>query len=202
MSMKQQEEAMEKKTVRMSRREFLRDTGLVVGGATIGSMALIGACQGATKTVTQSQVSTVTMPGAIMTAVISGSTSVKTVTVTNQPVVYAPDTVAPVVQTVVPGASNITITAEKMTFDDRLITVLAGLPVSIVFNNKDAGVTHNISVYTDSTATTPIFIGPSVTGPGTVVYSFTAPSNEDTYFFRCDTHPKTMTGYFVVWAPC
>jgi hypothetical protein len=201
--MKQQVEAMKQKRERMSRREFLRDTGLMVGGAAIGSVALISACQGTTTTVTQNNVSTITMPGATMTAVIS-DTVVKTVTITNPPVTITPENpgASPLVQTIVPGSTNVNITAEKMAFDDRVITVVAGLPVTIVLNNKDAGVTHNISVYTDSTATTPIFIGPSIVGPGTVVYSFTAPTNEDTYFFRCDTHPKTMTGYFVVWAPC
>ncbi len=45
---------------KISRREFLKDAGLIVGGATIGSMALVNACgntetvtaPGATKTVT------------------------------------------------------------------------------------------------------------------------------------------------------
>jgi hypothetical protein len=149
-SMKQQGEVMKQKTVRMSRREFLRNTGLVVGGVAMGSMALVSACQSATKTVTQNQVSTVTMPGATMTAVISGSATVKTVTVTNPPVTIAPDNpgASPLVQTIVPGTTNVNITAEKMAFNDNLITVVAGLPVTIVLNNKDAGVNHNISVYT------------------------------------------------------
>jgi len=34
----------EEKKVGLSRREFLKDAGLVVGGATIGSMAFLGAC--------------------------------------------------------------------------------------------------------------------------------------------------------------
>ncbi len=48
----------------ISRREFLKDAGLIVGGATVGSMALINAC-GATATVTA-----------------PGGTATKTVTVT------------------------------------------------------------------------------------------------------------------------
>lgn len=36
----------------MSRREFLKDAGLIVGGATVGSLALAGGCGGETKTVT------------------------------------------------------------------------------------------------------------------------------------------------------
>jgi aerobic-type carbon monoxide dehydrogenase small subunit (CoxS/CutS family) len=41
----------EEKTKGISRREFLKDAGLVVGGATVGSMALLNAC-GSTTTVT------------------------------------------------------------------------------------------------------------------------------------------------------
>jgi plastocyanin len=202
-SMQRQGKAMKQKTERMSRREFLRNTGLIVGGAAVCSMALINACQGTTKTVTQNNVATITMPGATMTAVIS-DTVVKTVTVTNPPVTIAPDVAGalPLAQTVVPTGAVYNITAQNRTFDNKLITVLAGDTVTIILNNKDAGMVHNFSVYTDSTADTPIFIGPPVTGPGTVSYKVTAPPNADTYYFQCDTHPKTMFGYFVVWEPC
>ena len=54
----------ETKSGRISRREFLKDAGLIVGGATIGSIALVNACGGTT---------TITAPGA---------TSTKTVTTT------------------------------------------------------------------------------------------------------------------------
>ncbi|MCL2281134.1 MAG: 2Fe-2S iron-sulfur cluster-binding protein [Dehalococcoidia bacterium] len=47
----------EEKKVGLSRREFLKDAGLVVGGATVGSMAFLGAC-GCKEEVT------VTSPGA------------------------------------------------------------------------------------------------------------------------------------------
>jgi len=32
----------------------------------------------------------------------------------------------------------------------------------------------------------------------TTTYTFTAPSTPGTYFFRCDVHPETMTGQFIV----
>lgn len=47
----------------ISRREFLKDAGLIVGGATVGSMTLLSACAGgetATATVTQTATKTVT----------------------------------------------------------------------------------------------------------------------------------------------
>jgi aerobic-type carbon monoxide dehydrogenase small subunit (CoxS/CutS family) len=75
-----------KKNGQISRREFLKDAGLVVGGATIGSLALVNACnsEGATATVTntatvtKTATTTVTAPGTTG----AGSTSTVTTTVT------------------------------------------------------------------------------------------------------------------------
>ena len=41
-----------KKTSGLTRREFIKDAGIVVGGASVASMALLSACNGDTKTVT------------------------------------------------------------------------------------------------------------------------------------------------------
>ena len=65
--------------VGISRRKFLKDAGLVVGGATVGSMAILSACGGTetvTNTVTKTNTSTVT------TTVGAGSTATVTTTVT------------------------------------------------------------------------------------------------------------------------
>jgi plastocyanin len=62
----------------------------------------------------------------------------------------------------------------------------------------DSGIPHNFAVYTNSAATTTIFKGQVITGPGATTYTFTAPDQAGTYFFRCDVHPAQMTGEFVV----
>jgi len=62
----------------------------------------------------------------------------------------------------------------------------------------DSGIPHNFAVYTDSSATNTIFKGQVITGPETVTYTFTAPAQAGTYFFRCDIHPTVMTGQFIV----
>jgi aerobic carbon-monoxide dehydrogenase small subunit len=56
--------------VHMSRREFLRNAGFVVGGATVGSMALMNACSG-TKTETVTKTVTTTVGGAGSTVTIT-----------------------------------------------------------------------------------------------------------------------------------
>jgi len=56
-------EEKKKKSGEISRREFLKDAGLVVGGAAIGSTVLLAACGGedTTKTVTEATTKTVTI---------------------------------------------------------------------------------------------------------------------------------------------
>ena len=56
----------EEKKNGISRREFLKDAGLVVGGASVGSMAFLSAC-GSTKTETK----TVNGPGVTTTQTVS-----------------------------------------------------------------------------------------------------------------------------------
>jgi glucose/arabinose dehydrogenase/plastocyanin len=93
--------------------------------------------------------------------------------------------------------ATVEIAADNMAFDTSTVTVPAGAAVTMNFENRDEGVPHNVAVYTDSSATTPIYVGEIVTGPAETAYTFTAPSEPGTYYFRCDVHPS-MNGEFVV----
>jgi plastocyanin len=99
-----------------------------------------------------------------------------------------------------PSGNNVTINlvAKNMAFDKSTITVPAGAEVTINFDNQDSGIPHNFAVYTNASATSPIVVGQIITGPKTINYTFTAPTTPGTFFFRCDVHPRTMTGIFVV----
>jgi plastocyanin len=96
-----------------------------------------------------------------------------------------------------PGTTVLQITAANLTFSPRTLTAPANSPVTVRMNNQDAGVLHNFAVYTNSQATTKVFMGELNTGPDTKDYSFTTPA-AGAYFFRCDVHPDTMTGTFTV----
>lgn len=96
------------------------------------------------------------------------------------------------------GGNDITVVAAGGAFDTNSIAVSAGAQVTITFDNNDAGIPHNIAFYTSAAATTIIYQGARTTGVSTVTYTFTAPTTPGTYFFRCDVHPTTMTGEFVV----
>ena len=96
-----------------------------------------------------------------------------------------------------PSPVTVNLIAKNFAFSPSTITVAAGAAVTINFDNHDAGIPHNFALYTNSSASTPLFVGQTVTGPMKVTYAFTAPATPGTYFFRCDVHPA-MTGSFVV----
>lgn len=100
---------------------------------------------------------------------------------------------------------SVELSANNLQFDKDTIIVPAGATVTINFNNGEA-IPHNFALYESSSATEAIFVGEIITGPGTIEYRFKAPGSPGTYFFRCDIHPTTMTGDFVVvrasiWKP-
>jgi len=91
---------------------------------------------------------------------------------------------------------NINLIAQNMAFDQKTITVTAGASVTMVFNNKESA-PHNFALYNDSSVARVIFKG-DVISSSTITYKFNAPSTPGTYFFRCDVHPTSMTGSFIV----
>lgn len=95
-------------------------------------------------------------------------------------------------------STNITLIAKNMAFNTSTVTVPAGAHVTVHFSNEDQGVSHNFAVYTNPSALTRIFGGEVIIGVSSTTYTFTAPSTPGTYFFRCDVHPNTMTGQFIV----
>ena len=97
-----------------------------------------------------------------------------------------------------PGPVTVTIVAESTLFDLSTLTANAGSEFSVSVDNRDAGVLHNIAFFTDRSTSQRIFGSEIFTGPAVQENTFTAPSVPATYFFRCDVHPDTMTGAFVV----
>ena len=96
------------------------------------------------------------------------------------------------------GGTVLQLTAQNLSFSPRTLTAPPNTQVTVRMNNQDAGVLHNVSVYTNSQATGRIFVSTDLfAGPGTKDYTFTTPA-PGAYFFRCDVHPDTMTGTFNV----
>ena len=96
--------------------------------------------------------------------------------------------------------TDLVITAQALAFDTDCLAAPFGEPFTIEFDNRDAGVPHNVAIYTDQSATDVIFQEPPFPGPETVTYEPGPIEEEGNFFFRCDVHPTTMTGTFVVAA--
>ncbi len=62
-----EEERIPAETGQLSRREFLKEAGLVVGGATVGSIAIMGACSNDNATATKTVTTTVGGAGSTIT---------------------------------------------------------------------------------------------------------------------------------------
>lgn len=96
-----------------------------------------------------------------------------------------------------PSGSELRVVAEGIAFDQGCLAAPAGKPFTIEFQNDDAGIPHNVAIYTDPSATTSLFVGEIFPGPDGRTYQV-PPLDPGTYFFRCDVHPTQMTGTFVV----
>ncbi len=95
---------------------------------------------------------------------------------------------------------TVNITARGVAFDKRELVVKAGTKVRVRFDNQDVATEHNFAAYNSSTNLSPIAsgsIGATFPGPGQDDVIFDPPA-AGTYFFRCDVHPTTMTGDFIV----
>jgi len=96
-----------------------------------------------------------------------------------------------------PDGTSLAVTALNTVFGTECLAAPADTKFTITFDNQDAGIPHNVSIYTDDSATQALFTGEMVTGPKKLAYKVDAlPAG--TYFFRCDVHPATMFGTFVV----
>jgi plastocyanin len=94
------------------------------------------------------------------------------------------------------GGVSTSITASGLQFNTNSLTFVAGKPTQFTFNNDDAGVPHNLAIYTDSSAKKNLFRGDIVTGIAKGNYTIPA-LQPGTYFFRCDIHTD-MTGTVTV----
>ena len=82
-------------------------------------------------------------------------------------------------------------------FDVDTLSAPAGTPLSLAFDNQDAGIQHDVYIATEDPAKNPaatvLLQSTPITGPGKVNYpvpSLTA----GTYYFYCSIHPTTMNG--------
>ena len=102
--------------------------------------------------------------------------------------------------TCAPGTA-LHITAKGIAYSTNCLAAPANTPVTIAFQNDDAGTQHDIHIYSTDPAThadaASLFQGDLVLGIASATYDVPAlPAG--TYFFHCDVHPTRMFGTFVV----
>jgi len=89
----------------------------------------------------------------------------------------------------------LTIVASGARFVSTQFTAAVGSAISVTLDNQDAGIAHDLIVYTPSgavAAQTAAFAGP---GQQSAAFTPAVPGN---YFFKCSLHPLTMTGAIIV----
>jgi plastocyanin len=83
-----------------------------------------------------------------------------------------------------------------LSFEQDQIAVPADTPFTITFENKQAGVPHNVEIFTDAARSGVHFLGELITGPATIEYQV-EPLAAGSYPFICTVHPP-MVGTLIV----
>jgi plastocyanin len=102
----------------------------------------------------------------------------------------APGTPGP---TVAADPNSPVVVAKDLKFTTPDVTAPAGKAFALTFENQESA-PHNVSIYTDSSASNRLFEG-EIFSSGSRVYQVPALA-AGTYFFRCDVHQE-MTGTIV-----
>jgi plastocyanin len=87
------------------------------------------------------------------------------------------------------------IVANGIAFDVSELNLPAGQEAPLPFDNQDAGIPHNVSIYTEQGGE-PLFTGEIITGPAKIDYAVPA-LDAGSYYFQCDVHPN-MSGTVTV----
>jgi plastocyanin len=94
------------------------------------------------------------------------------------------------------GGGGLTITAQGTAFDTDELDLPAGRPTTFTFDNEDAGIPHNLSIYPDDSASRVLFQFDPFPGVDSRQFDI-PPLDQGTYYFQCDVH-TTMNGTVVV----
>jgi cytochrome c oxidase subunit 2 len=99
-----------------------------------------------------------------------------------------------------PTGSSITLTAQHITWDKGCIAAVAGKPIQVTIDNKDAGIAHNFAIWVDASLKKRLYQTPNITGPATKTFTVPAlPAGK--YYFQCDVHGPAMSGTLIIGNP-
>ncbi|MEX2225162.1 MAG: hypothetical protein WEB52_01785 [Dehalococcoidia bacterium] len=90
---------------------------------------------------------------------------------------------------------SLRIVANRTTFAPTQLTASAASAITVTLDNQDAGVVHDIIIYTPAgaiAAQTAMFAGPA---QQSATFTASGPGN---HFFKCSLHPQQMTGSIAI----
>jgi cytochrome c oxidase subunit II len=99
-----------------------------------------------------------------------------------------------------PSGTDLKLAAKGIKFDTNCLAAPANEAFTLTFDNQDAGVPHNVEIFTKQGGTrlggasSP---GDFFNGVATKTYNVDA-LKAGTYYFQCDVHPTAMFGTFIV----
>ena len=99
-----------------------------------------------------------------------------------------------------PAGAALEITAKDLAFDKTCLAAPVNTAAVLTFRNNDASILHNFVVYDKDPAQAgaqKLFESETFTGVATKTLNIPAQA-AGTYVFRCDVHPTTMLGSYVV----
>jgi mono/diheme cytochrome c family protein/plastocyanin len=92
------------------------------------------------------------------------------------------------------ASTDLTLVAQGLAFDTATLLGVAGQPLTITYDNRDAGVPHNLHVFKGKDATgADVALSDIKSGPVTETLKL-GPLDAGDYYYRCDVHPTTMEG--------
>jgi plastocyanin len=94
------------------------------------------------------------------------------------------------------GKEVLDLVAKSSLFDPTCLVAIAGEDFTINLDNQDAGIVHNINIFTEQGGDS---IAATTLEPGPVQQTLdVAAMDAGSYYFQCDAHPTTMVGALVV----
>lgn len=91
-------------------------------------------------------------------------------------------------------SATLSIIAQGTAWDTTTLVGIAGVPLSLNYDNRDAGVAHNINFFNGADATAESIASTEIApGPETLTLNF-GPLDAGDYFYHCDIHPGQMEG--------
>ena len=99
--------------------------------------------------------------------------------------------------TPVPGGTELTLSAKNIQFSAARLEANAGVPTTITFDNEDAGIVHNLAIYTEAGQLVDSARTSFEPGPVSQILVL-PPLPPGSYRFTCDAHPTQMVGTLVV----